>query len=42
MLEHLADSDGLLPIISRDNIHRVQNVITFENMTRLLGRRRKT
>lgn len=41
VLERLADSDGLLPIINRDNTRRVEGVITMDDLTRVLGRRRR-
>ena len=40
VLERLADSDGLLPIISRSNTRRVEGVVTLDDITRALGRRR--
>jgi CIC family chloride channel protein len=40
VLERLADSEGLLPILSRDNIRRVEGVITLDDVTRALGRER--
>src|SRR6185436_549913 len=40
ILERLSDSDGLLPIISRDDTRRVEGVITADDVTRALGRRR--
>jgi len=41
VLERLADSGGLLPIISRDDTRRVEGVITPGDVTRALGRRRE-
>jgi chloride channel protein, CIC family len=40
VLERLADSAGVLPIISRENTRRVEGVITADDMTRALERRR--
>jgi CBS domain-containing protein len=40
VLERLADSDGVLPIISRENTRRIEGVITFADMARGLGRKR--
>lgn len=40
VLERLADSDGLLPIVSREETRRVEGVITFDDVTNVLGRRR--
>ena len=42
VMERLADNDGVLPIISRDDTRRVEGVITLDDMTRALGRRRTT
>lgn len=39
VLERLAESGGLLPIISRDDTRRVEGVITGDDVTRALGRR---
>jgi chloride channel protein, CIC family len=40
VLERLADSAGVLPIISREDTRRVEGVITADDMTRALNRRR--
>jgi CIC family chloride channel protein len=39
VLERLAGSDGLLPILSRDDARRVEGVITIHDVTRVLGRK---
>ena len=39
VLERLADSDGLLPVISRENVRRVEGVITLDDVMRALRRR---
>ena len=39
VLERLADSDGVLPIISRDNVRRVEGVITLDDVMRVFRRR---
>ncbi len=39
VFERLADSDGLLPIVSREDTRRVEGVVTSEDVTRALGRR---
>lgn len=41
VLERLADSDGLLPILSREETRRVEGVITSDDVTRVLERRRE-
>jgi CIC family chloride channel protein len=40
VLERLAGSEGLLPILSRDNIRRIEGVVTLDDVTRALGRGR--
>lgn len=39
VLERLADGEGVLPIVSRDDIRRVEGVITPDDVVRVLGRR---
>jgi chloride channel protein, CIC family len=40
VLERLADSDGILPVVSRTEIRRVEGVITNDTLLRGRGRRR--
>jgi CIC family chloride channel protein len=39
VLERLADSDGLLPVISRENVRHVEGVITLDDVMRVFRRR---
>jgi CIC family chloride channel protein len=41
VLERLADSDGVLPIISREDTRRVEGLVTIEDITRTLARRQR-
>jgi CIC family chloride channel protein len=40
ILERLSESDGILPIVSRDDIRRVEGVVTLADVTRVVGRAR--
>src|SRR3954469_16684198 len=40
VLERLSESDGILPIVSRDDIRRVEGVVTLADVTRVVGRAR--
>lgn len=40
VLERLADGEGLLPVVSRDDVRHVEGVITPDDVVRVLGRRR--
>ena len=42
VLERLADSDGLLPVISRDDTRRLEGVVTVDDVARVLGRGRRS
>jgi len=42
VLERLADSGGLLPIVSREEIRRVEGVITSDDLSKLVRRKRRT
>ena len=40
LLERLAESDGILPIVSRDDTRHVEGVVTLADVTRVVGRAR--
>ncbi len=40
VMERFAESPGILPILSRDHARRIEGVITLEDITRFLQRRR--
>ncbi len=40
VMERFAESPGILPILSREQTRRIEGVITLEDITRYLQRRR--
>jgi hypothetical protein len=40
VLERFAETAGLLPVVSRASVHRVEGVITIDDITRFAWRRR--
>jgi chloride channel protein, CIC family len=42
VLERLADSDGFLPVVSREETRRLEGVITSDDVSTLLRRKRRT
>jgi CIC family chloride channel protein len=41
VLERLAQSEGVLPIVSRRDVRRLEGAVTLEDVSRFLGRRRR-
>jgi CBS domain-containing protein len=39
VLDRFADTAGLLPVVSRADVRRVEGVITLDSITRFVGRR---